>query len=137
MEAAGVPTASHAVVSEPQAGLEAITSYPTVIKADGLAAGKGVVIAADTNEAWEALRALLLERRFGTKRVVIEEHLEGEELSLLAICDGRRALPLASAQDYKRIFDEDRGPNTGGMGSYSPVPAVDVTRAAELCAQVH
>jgi len=68
---------------------------------------------------------------------VIEEHLVGEELSLLAVCDGRTALPLASAQDYKRIFDGDRGPNTGGMGSYSPVPAVDAIRGAEICAAVH
>jgi len=69
--------------------------------------------------------------------VVVEEFLDGEELSLLAICDGERALPLASAQDCKRIFDGDRGPNTGGMGSYSPVPAVDEARALEICAAVH
>jgi phosphoribosylamine--glycine ligase len=68
---------------------------------------------------------------------VVEEHLEGEELSLLALCDGRTAVPLASAQDYKRIFDGDRGPNTGGMGSYSPVPDVDADRARELCSKVH
>jgi phosphoribosylamine---glycine ligase len=76
-------------------------------------------------------------RRFGTERVVVEEYLDGEELSLLAICDGRRALPLASAQDYKRILDGDRGPNTGGMGSYSPVPAVGQDRVAEISAAVH
>jgi phosphoribosylamine--glycine ligase len=69
--------------------------------------------------------------------VVVEEHLEGEELSLLAVCDGERAVPLASAQDYKRIFDGDRGPNTGGMGSYSPVPAIGEARAAEICEAVH
>jgi phosphoribosylamine--glycine ligase len=68
---------------------------------------------------------------------VVEEHLEGEELSLLAVCDGRHALPLASAQDFKRIFDGDRGPNTGGMGSYSPVPEVDAERAEEICRAVH
>ena len=96
-----------------------------MIKADGLAAGKGVIIADDAQSARAALDALLVERRFGTERVVVEEFLDGEELSLLALCDGERALPLASAQDYKRIFDGDRGPNTGGMGSYSPVPAVD------------
>jgi phosphoribosylamine--glycine ligase len=76
-------------------------------------------------------------RRFDTERVVVEEFLDGEELSLLAMCDGRTALPLDSAQDYKRIFDGDRGPNTGGMGSYSPVPAVGPDRAAEICAGVH
>jgi phosphoribosylamine--glycine ligase len=78
-----------------------------------------------------------VEHRFGTDRVIVEEHLAGEELSLLALCDGERALPLASAQDYKRIFDGDRGPNTGGMGSYSPVPEVDEAYAAEICAAVH
>jgi phosphoribosylamine---glycine ligase len=137
MEAAGIPTAGYTVVGDAQAGLTAITRYPTVIKADGLAAGKGVVIAADEPQAREALEQLLVEHRFGTERVVVEEHLEGEELSLLALCDGRTAVPLASAQDYKRIFDRDEGPNTGGMGSYSPVPAVDAPRAAEICALVH
>jgi phosphoribosylamine---glycine ligase len=137
MEASGVPTASYEVVTDPGAGMAAITGYPTVIKADGLAAGKGVIIARDETEARTALEQLLVERRFGTERVVVEEFLVGEELSLLALCDGRRALPLASAQDYKRIFDGDRGPNTGGMGSYSPVPAVDAGRAQEICAAVH
>jgi phosphoribosylamine---glycine ligase len=137
MEAAGVPTASYTVVTDPEAGLQAIDRYPTVIKADGLAAGKGVVIAQDEDEARRALNDLLVERRFDTERVVVEEHLDGEELSLLALCDGRTATPLESAQDYKRIFDGDRGPNTGGMGSYSPVPAVDAERAREICAAVH
>jgi phosphoribosylamine--glycine ligase len=137
MEAAGVPTASYTVVSEPAAGLAAIDRYPAVIKADGLAAGKGVIIAADEAQAREALHALLVERRFDTRQVVVEEFLEGEELSLLALCDARRAVPLASAQDYKRIYDGDEGPNTGGMGSYSPVPAVDDARAQEICAAVH
>jgi phosphoribosylamine--glycine ligase len=137
MAAAGVPTAAYEVVSEVQSGLDAITGYPVVIKADGLAAGKGVIIAQDESEARSALEALLVERRFGTDRVVVEEYLEGEELSLLALCDGSIALPLASARDYKRIFDGDRGPNTGGMGSYSPVPSVDQSRAAELAAEVH
>jgi phosphoribosylamine--glycine ligase len=137
MEAASVPTAGYTVVTDPQAGLEAIDRFPVVIKADGLAAGKGVVIAADEGEAARALEDLLVERRFGTDRVLVEEHLEGEELSLLAICDGRHALPLASARDYKRIFDGDRGPNTGGMGSYSPMPAIDAERAAEIVQLVH
>jgi phosphoribosylamine--glycine ligase len=135
--AAHVPTAAYSTVEDPQAGLEAISGYPTVIKADGLAAGKGVIIAHDENAARKALEDLLVRHRFGTSRVVVEEYLEGEELSLLALCDGRRAVPLASAQDYKRIFDGDRGPNTGGMGAYSPVPAVDAARAAEICRSVH
>jgi phosphoribosylamine---glycine ligase len=137
MAAAGVPTAAYTVVTSPEAGLAAIERYPVVIKADGLAAGKGVVIAEDETQAVAALEDLLVGRRFGTERVVVEEYLDGEELSLLAICDGRRALPLASAQDYKRILDGDRGPNTGGMGSYSPVPAVGQDRVAEITAVVH
>jgi phosphoribosylamine--glycine ligase len=137
MAAAGVATASHAVVDDPTAGLQAIDRYPVVIKADGLAAGKGVVIASDEDHARQALEQLLVERRFGTEKVVVEEYLEGEELSLLAVCDGSRAVPLASARDYKRIFDGDRGPNTGGMGSYSPVATIDEGRAAEICFGVH
>jgi phosphoribosylamine---glycine ligase len=137
MAAAGVPTAAYEVVGDPESGLRAVDRYPVVIKADGLAAGKGVIIAQDEREAREALEALLVARRFGTERVVVEEHLAGEELSLLALCDGQNAVPLASAQDFKRIFDGDEGPNTGGMGSYSPVAAVDSSRAREISAAVH
>jgi phosphoribosylamine--glycine ligase len=137
MLAAGVPTAAHAVVTEVEEGMAAISGYPVVIKADGLAAGKGVIIAGDEHEARDALTQLLEQHRFGTDRVVVEEYLEGEEVSLLALCDGEQALPLASAQDYKRIFDDDEGPNTGGMGSYSPVPAIDATVARALAAAVH
>ena len=108
-----------------------------MLKADGLAAGKGVVIAADEAAARAALESFLVEHRFGTESVVVEEHLEGEELSMLALCDGERAIPMAPAQDYKRIFDGDLGPNTGGMGSYSPVPGVDGARAAQLVATIH
>jgi phosphoribosylamine--glycine ligase len=142
MEAADIPTAAYRVVTTVQEGLQAIEEiqqgrYPTVIKADGLAAGKGVIIAADEQQATEALEALLVDHRFGTSQVVVEEYLVGAEVSLLALCDGVRALPLASAQDYKRIYDGDGGPNTGGMGSYSPVPAIDESRAQELTARVH
>ncbi len=137
MAAAGVPTAAHRVVETVDAGMAAIDGYPVVLKADGLAAGKGVVIAADAAEARGALEAFLVERRHGTERVVVEEHLEGEEVSLLALCDGERAVPLAPAQDYKRIFDGDRGPNTGGMGSYSPVPGVGADEAEAFCAAIH
>jgi phosphoribosylamine--glycine ligase len=125
MAAAGVPTAGHAVVGSVDEGLAAITRYPTVVKADGLAAGKGVVIAADEAQARAALEEMLVARRFGDTPVVVEEFLDGAELSLLAICDGETALPLAPARDFKRIGDGDTGPNTGGMGSYSPVPEVD------------
>jgi phosphoribosylamine---glycine ligase len=108
-----------------------------VLKADVLAAGKGVIIAGDEREARAALDVFFAEKRFGETEVVLEEFLDGEELSLLALCDGERALPLAPAQDYKRIFDGDRGPNTGGMGSYSPVPGIDEERAIELARTVH
>ena len=137
MAAAGVPTARYTVVTDPAAGIAAIDRFPVVIKADGLAAGKGVIIAQDKADARDALEQLLVEHRFGTEQVVVEEHLEGEELSLLALCDGASALPLASAQDYKRIFDGDQGPNTGGMGSYSPVPAIGAAQAGEICWDVH
>jgi phosphoribosylamine--glycine ligase len=137
MVAAGVPTADYAVVRTPEEGMEAISRYPVVIKADGLAAGKGVIIAEHRAEARAALEDLLVGHRFDTTKVVVEEHLVGEELSLLAVCDGVTAVPLASAQDYKRIFNGDLGPNTGGMGSYSPVPSVDDARAREICAAVH
>jgi phosphoribosylamine---glycine ligase len=137
MRAAGVPTAGATVVRGVEAGLAAIDAYPVVLKADGLAAGKGVVIAAGEDEARAALEAMLVERRFGDTSVLVEEHLDGEELSLLALCDGERAVPMAPAQDYKRIFDGDRGPNTGGMGSYSPVPGVDAERAREIAGAVH
>jgi phosphoribosylamine---glycine ligase len=137
MEEAGVPTAAWTRARSVAEGLAAIDSYPAVLKADGLAAGKGVVIAADEAAAREALEAFLVEHRFGTESVVVEEHLVGEELSLLALCDGERAIAMAPARDYKRIFDGDRGPNTGGMGSFSPVGGIDDARAAELVAIVH
>ncbi|MDP2710928.1 MAG: phosphoribosylamine--glycine ligase [Solirubrobacteraceae bacterium] len=137
MEAAGVPTARWSVVDDVDAGMAAIERYPVVLKFDGLAAGKGVVIAADARQARAALEEFLVARRFGAGRVVVEECLEGEELSLLALCDGERALPMAPAQDYKRIFDGDEGPNTGGMGSYSPVPGIGPERVAQIAALVH
>ncbi len=108
-----------------------------VLKADGLAAGKGVIIAASEAEAREAVELFFVEQRFGATEVVLEEHLDGEELSLLALCDGRNVLPLAPAQDYKRIFDGDEGPNTGGMGSYSPVPEIDPATVEGLADEVH
>ena len=139
MAAAGVPTASHVVLrdrDEALAGL-ADADYPVVLKADGLAAGKGVIIAASEAEAREAVELFFVEQRFGATEVVLEEHLDGEELSLLALCDGRNVLPLAPAQDYKRIFDGDEGPNTGGMGSYSPVPEIDPATVEGLADEVH
>ena len=137
MQAAGVPTARWSTVATVEDGIAAIDRYPVVLKYDGLAAGKGVVIATDEAEARATLEDFLVARRFGSDRVVVEEHIDGEELSLLALCDGERAVALAPAQDYKRIFDGDEGPNTGGMGSYSPVPGVSAQRASEIAALVH
>ncbi len=137
MEAAGVPTATWRAVSTVKEGMGAVERYPVVLKFDGLAAGKGVVIAPDEATVRETLHAFLEERVFGTGRVVVEELLEGQEVSLLALCDGDTAVPMAPAQDYKRIFDGDRGPNTGGMGSYSPVPGLTADDATELARVVH
>src|SRR3954470_17818293 len=136
MEAAGVPTAAWTPVDDIDAGMAAIDRYPIVLKFDGLAAGKGVVIAEDEPSAHVALHDFLVDQRFGPGSVVVEEHLVGEELSLLALCDGETAVAMAPAQDYKRIFDGDRGPNTGGMGSYSPVPGIDEDRSAEIARTV-
>jgi phosphoribosylamine--glycine ligase len=112
-------------------------SYPAVLKADVLAAGKGVIVCQTEAEARAAVDVFFGERRFGATTVVLEEFLVGEEVSLLALCDGVRALPMAPAQDYKRIFDGDEGPNTGGMGSYSPVPGYDADWAMEAAQAVH
>jgi phosphoribosylamine---glycine ligase len=140
MEEAGVPTASHVLLRSREDALAELarTSYPTVLKADGLAAGKGVIVCASEAEAREAIDVFFTERRFGDDVVVVlEEFLEGEELSLLALCDGENVVPLAPAQDYKRIFDGDEGPNTGGMGSYSPVPGFGPAEVEEIVDAVH
>ncbi|HEY2715315.1 MAG TPA: phosphoribosylamine--glycine ligase [Solirubrobacterales bacterium] len=139
MKEAGVPTAGHALLrsrEEAEAHL-ATTAYPTVLKADGLAAGKGVIICEGASDAAAALDLFFTERRFGETTVVAEEFLDGEELSLLALCDGENVVPLAPAQDYKRIFDGDQGPNTGGMGSYSPVPGFDAAAVEAIVDRVH
>ena len=122
MDAAGVPTASHLLLRSREEALDrlALTAYPTVLKADGLAAGKGVLICGSEEEARAAVEVFFTERRFGETTVVLEEFLAGEEFSLLSLCDGENVEPLAPADDYKRIFDGDRGPNTGGMGCFSP-----------------
>src|SRR5205085_6791136 len=137
MEEAAVPTAAWSRVTEVDEGMAAIDRYPTVIKADGLAAGKGVVIADDEGTAHAALRDMLEARVFGATDVVVEEHLDGPELSLLALCDGERAVALAPARDFKRIGEGDRGPNTGGMGAYSPVPEIGPGDVEEIVATVH
>ena len=137
MAAAGVPTAAHATVETVADGLAAIRSYPAVLKFDGLAAGKGVVIAASPNEARAALTEMLELRRFGPGPVIVEEFLEGDEVSLLALCDGERAVALQPARDFKRIGEGDTGPNTGGMGAFSPVPGISPAEVDEIVATVH
>jgi phosphoribosylamine--glycine ligase len=124
----GIPTARFVVADNTDDALAAVAgdtfSFPVVIKADGLAAGKGVVIAETRGEAEEAVRAAMVDRAFGASgsRLVIEECLTGPEVSAFYLCDGSRAISLSSAQDHKRIFDDDRGPNTGGMGAFAPSP---------------
>jgi phosphoribosylamine--glycine ligase len=129
MDAAGVPTGLAATFNEHEQALAYLRTHgaPVVIKADGLAAGKGVIVAHTLGEAEAALAECFVERRFGdaASTVLVEEFLQGEEVSLLSIVSGQQILPLSPAQDYKRALDGDAGPNTGGMGSYSPVPAMD------------
>jgi phosphoribosylamine---glycine ligase len=140
MSEAGVPTAAHVLLHDREQALAELANaaYPLVLKADGLAAGKGVIICTSEIEAREAIDVFFTEQRFGANMaVVLEEFLEGEELSLLALCDGENVVSLAPAQDYKRIFDDDEGPNTGGMGSYSPVPGFGPTEVEEIVDAVH
>jgi len=128
----GIPTAEYATFSDPVAAHAYVSKMgvPTVVKADGLAAGKGVVVAMTETEAHEAIDFMLVDNTLGIShndggaRVVIEEFLEGEEASFIVMCDGHNVLPLATSQDHKRLLDGDLGPNTGGMGAYSPAPVV-------------
>ena len=121
-----IPTAHYAIFQEQELALDYLqeTNFPVVIKADGLAAGKGVIIAENLAQAEQAVHSMLEQDRFGSAghRIVIEEFLQGEELSYIAMCDGKHILPFASSQDHKRRDDADLGPNTGGMGAYSPAP---------------
>jgi phosphoribosylamine---glycine ligase len=138
----GIPTAryrvcdaaadAHAVVASGELG------YPVVVKADGLAAGKGVVVAPDRAAADVAIRAAMEDKQFGSAgaRVVLEECLDGPEVSFFAICDGTRASALMSAQDHKRIFDADEGPNTGGMGAFAPSPLFDAAMQARVMREI-
>jgi phosphoribosylamine--glycine ligase len=129
MAAHGIPTAGFEICRSVADALAAIDRFgvPVVVKADGLAAGKGVVVAATRDEAVAAVRAAMEDRRFGAAGdvVVIEECLRGVEASFFALCDGARASYLGSAQDHKRVFDDDQGPNTGGMGAFSPSLLID------------
>ncbi len=128
MQRHGIPTAAYQSFSDAKAAHDYIDQQgaPIVIKADGLAAGKGVVVAMTLKEAHDAVDMMLSDNRFGDAgaRVVVEEFLEGEEASFIVMVDGKNILPLATSQDHKRLMDNDEGPNTGGMGAYSPAPIV-------------
>lgn len=126
MEKYGVPTASYRAFDNFDEALEYVKGrpLPAVIKYDGLAAGKGVVVAPTYEEAEAALRDMLLDSSFGKGRVVVEDFLDGPEFSFMCVVSGHKVYPLAMAQDHKRAFDGDKGPNTGGMGAYSPVPFI-------------
>jgi phosphoribosylamine--glycine ligase len=141
MVQAGVPTARYSVCDTVAAAQLAIAESDgnVVIKADGLAGGKGVFVCSSVQEADDAVAACLVDRRFGGAgaQVLIEERLEGPEVSMLALSDGRTVTPLAPARDYKRVFDGDRGPNTGGMGAVSPVAGLGDDFADEIVRTVH
>ncbi len=137
-----IPTARFDVCESAAQAFDAVASgrfgYPLVLKADGLAAGKGVVVAGDRAEAESAVRAALVDGQFGDagSRLVIEECLVGPEVSFFVLCDGDRAIPLSTAQDHKRIWDDDRGPNTGGMGAFAPSPLVDAAFTDDIMRRV-
>ena len=136
----GIPTAFYAVHTDVDAALDYVRrkGAPIVIKADGLAAGKGVIVAMTIGEAEAAVRDMLSGNAFGDAgaRVVIEEFLDGEEASFISMVDGRTALPMATSQDHKRVGDGDTGPNTGGMGAYSPAPVVDAALEARIMREI-
>src|SRR5262249_41009287 len=127
MRHADVPTAEFRVFDHPEPARKYIETreYPVVVKADGLAAGKGVIVCSTTEEAIAAVNLIMVREEFGRaagRQIVVEKKLEGEELSIMALVAGRTIIPLATSQDHKRAFDGDTGPNTGGMGAYSPAP---------------
>ena len=128
MKKYGIPTAFYAAFSSSKEAINFLKDkkFPVVIKADGLAAGKGVIIAVSKAEAEKAIKEILDNKQFGTAgaRIIIEEYLDGEEASILCFTDGKTIVPMESSQDHKRINDKDQGPNTGGMGAYSPAPVV-------------
>lgn len=136
----GIPTAAYATFTDATAAHDYVRKQgaPIVIKADGLAAGKGVMVAMDEDEAHAAIDAMLFDNKLGSAgaRVVIEEFLTGEEASFIVMVDGKNILPLATSQDHKRLLDGDQGPNTGGMGAYSPAPVVTPEIHAKVMREV-
>jgi len=131
-----IPTAEFEVFDNPKQAYEYVKSisHPVVIKADGLAAGKGVIICDSTQEALVAIDTILVKKTFGDagNKIIIEERIDGIEASYITLCDGNITIPMASSQDHKRIYDNDRGPNTGGMGAYSPTPIINDSMAEKI-----
>ena len=131
-----IPTARFEIFDDANKAQKYVQSldYNVVVKADGLAAGKGVIVCNSTAEAESAIDTILVKKTFGDagNRIIIEERIDGIEASFIAISDGEVAIPMASSQDHKRIFDDDKGPNTGGMGAYSPTPIIDDTLAKKI-----
>lgn len=140
MKRHNVPTADYQTFTDPEQAHQYIDEkgVPIVIKADGLAAGKGVIVAASLQQAHDAVNMMLSDNKFGKagSRVVIEEFLEGEEASFIVLVDGKNILPLATSQDHKRLRDHDEGPNTGGMGAYSPAPIVTPSLHARILREI-
>ena len=136
MKRNSIPTAEFEIFDDAQKAKDFVKSYekPVVIKADGLAAGKGVIVCDDKDEAFDAIDKILTKKTFGDagSKIIIEERIDGVEASYIALCDGKIGIPMATSQDHKRIFDDDKGPNTGGMGAYSPTPIIDDSLASEI-----
>ena len=131
-----IPTAAFEVFDDPSKAKEYVNKieHNVVIKADGLAAGKGVVVCNNKNEAEKAIDMMLINKKFGDagNNIIIEERMDGVEASYIALSDGKIAIPMATSQDHKRIYDDDKGPNTGGMGAYSPTPVIDENLSNEI-----
>ncbi|MGI6092889.1 MAG: phosphoribosylamine--glycine ligase [Veillonellaceae bacterium] len=140
MEKYNIPTAGYAVFTDAESAKAYIKQHgaPVVVKADGLAAGKGVIVAMTIEEALSGIDAIMCDKAFGAagSQVVVEDYLSGEEASVLAFTDGKTIVPMVAAQDHKRIFDGDKGPNTGGMGAYAPAPVVTDAIMQQVVAEV-
>ena len=136
MKRNNIPTARFEIFDDPQKAEKYVESldYNVVVKADGLAAGKGVIVCNSTDEAISAIQTILVKKTFGDagNKIIIEERIDGIEASYIALSDGNVALPMASSQDHKRVFDDDKGPNTGGMGAYSPTPVITDVLAKKI-----
>ena len=136
MKRNSIPTADFEIFDDAQKAKDFVKSYekPVVIKADGLAAGKGVIVCKNKNEANDAIDTILTKKSFGDagSKIIIEERIDGVEASYIALCDGKIGIPMATSQDHKRVFDNDEGPNTGGMGAYSPTPIIDEKLGTEI-----